>query len=297
MTGPLDDSPDPDQLTGRVLVVGDVHGDIEFLWSAADLAQRAGIRTIVQLGDLGVFWPGTEQWLGKVDRVLADHQIDRLVFVDGNHEGWTSRVPFPGSPAGGGLVAARQRAQATAEGFRVLSEWVQWADRATRWTWNGWRFGALGGAFSVDWRYRTPGRTWWPDHETPTSDDVDWLIAGGPLDVLLSHDAPFGGPIDEARPLPDDADTARSQAVRVLVRCAVNGTLPSLVVHGHWHHRYSQDLVWRVQRPQNPNASDPGWAHVRFEGLGANFSRFDDAVAVLDLTGPAPRVHPVHDQR
>lgn len=271
----------------RILLVGDVHGDTEFVAGAARRARALGLRTIVQLGDLGALWPGSTGWLAQLDRVLSRHGVEQLVFIDGNHEGWTSDVAFAGAPRGGGLVRARRAAPRTAEGFALLSERVAWADRATRWTWCGRRFGALGGAFSIDWRGRSPGRSWWPDLEEPSETDVDRLVAGGALDVLLTHDAPIGTGLRSSAVL-HTADEERAGDVRRLVHCAVNETRPRLVVHGHWHHRYCEDLAWMDQRAGADG--EPAWASVRVEGLGANISPFADAVAVLDLTGDAPTV-------
>lgn len=41
---------------------------------------------------------------------------------------------------------------------------------------------------SVDREYRTEGRDWWPN-EAPTDGDADLAIQGGPVDLMISHDA------------------------------------------------------------------------------------------------------------
>lgn len=100
-------------------------------------------------------------------------------------------------------------------------------------------FGALGGAFSIDWRLRTPGRSWWPE-EVTTEADVE-LLGDAPLEVLLCHDAPAGFPANHPIRV-DVADEARSHEVRVLLARAVAATRPRLVIHGHWHRRHSTAL-------------------------------------------------------
>lgn len=73
------------------------------------------------------------------------------------------------------------------DGFVTLRPHVRWVPRGQRWTWTGVRFGALGGAFSLDWRTRTIGTTWWPTREELGDTDVERL-GDAPLDVLLTHD-------------------------------------------------------------------------------------------------------------
>lgn len=54
--------------------------------------------------------------------------------------------------------------------------------------------GALGGAFSVDYEHRVEGKDWWAN-EDPTLKDAKNLMDGGPLDLLITYDAPAGVPI------------------------------------------------------------------------------------------------------
>ena len=57
-----------------------------------------------------------------------------------------------------------------------------WAPRAHRWTWQGVRFLALGGAYCIDRRDRTlnSGRWGWFTEETITAEQTAAAIAGGP---------------------------------------------------------------------------------------------------------------------
>jgi len=268
----------------RILLAGDIHGDLPFLARVADRAVDEGCSTILQLGDLGALWPGSDAFLPAIDELLVESGIDRLVFVDGNHEGFVTRVLFrgvDGGTAAGGLAAARRRSEETVEGFRSLSERVQWIPRGTRWEWNGVRLGAIGGAFSVDWRRRTPGENWWPDHENVADADVERLGAG-PLDVLVTHDVPLGVPMDAISTFPlSPSDESNCALTRERLREAVEATQPSLVLHGHWHWKYGADLDW-------PD-SDGRARRTRVEGFGANLDRdVDWATAVLDLSDGTP---------
>ena len=97
---------------------------------------------------------------------------------------------------------------------------LDWADRGAVWSWHGVRFGALGGAVSIDRSVRVENESWWST-ETITDLEVDTLIARAPdgLDVPVAHDAPIIPP--GIRPLEDlilrtDCDASG----RSLVRCA-----------------------------------------------------------------------------
>lgn len=89
---------------------------------------------------------------------------------------------------------------------------------------------------------RTKGESWWAE-ETLTEDDLSRaLIMGrirGPVDVLLSHDAPSCVPLSLPPPAAfwDVADLARSDGHRERVQSVVRALKPSLVLHGHYHIR------------------------------------------------------------
>lgn len=271
----------------RILVVGDIYGDLPFLARVADRAVEAGCSTILQLGDLGALWPGSDPFLPAIDDLLEAVGLERLVFVDGNHEGFVTSVPFRsaggGGVATGGLAAAGHQADKGPEGFVQLAERVEWIPRGCRWEWNGLRFGAVGGAFSVDWRHRTPGASWWPDHENVTDADVERL-GTEPLDVLVTHDVPRGVPmhrVSSFRLRPEDESNCA--LTRERLRDAVEATQPSLVVHGHWHWRHGTDLDWP--------GPDGERRRTRVEGFGANVDGdVEWATGVLDLTDGVARL-------
>lgn len=97
----------------RVFVLGDIHGNVDFLRRAATTAAEAGCRTILQLGDFGALWPGSRGFFRRVDELLHYGGIDKLVFIDGNHEGFTSDDvscygPGDSSLTGAWLVPSQQ---------------------------------------------------------------------------------------------------------------------------------------------------------------------------------------------
>ena len=206
----------------RLLVAGDTHGNFlhwkHVLLPAAHDHQVGGI---VQLGDFG-YWPLTGEgrdylaWLSSE----LDNSDSWIVFVDGNHEGHKALLQLPRRP----------------DGFVEVTDRILWAPRGLRWTWQGVRFLALGGAFSIDRQRRKldSGRWGWFEEETITSEQAQLAIAGGPADVLLTHDAPEGAMpkvkfSDIGRYAPEGVAHARR------VQEVAAATKPKLLLHGHWH--------------------------------------------------------------
>jgi hypothetical protein len=220
-------APTTDPVRGVVMVVGDVHGDVGWIKRLLERARDLGIDTILSVGDWGI-GPfsgdrGGAPFERKVERIAKKNGVTVFV-VPGNHENYDTIG----------------RLESRSDGWSELSPNVRVAPRGHRWRWAGVRFGALGGAFSVDWRLRKAGRDWWPDLEEVQREDVEWL-GDDPLDVLVTHDVPAGIPVGpgglfQPYPLPE-ADVARAQVSRDLLLEAVRRTRPEAVFCGHWHHR------------------------------------------------------------
>lgn len=245
----------------RIAVVGDLHANAAVTAAVLAAAAEDGCDTVVSVGDLTVAWPGEgRRYLGLLDRQLEAHGL-RCVFVDGNHEDW----PL--------LAELRRRG----EGRRThpFSERVVWADRGARWEWSGVRFGALGGAYSIDAHRRRDGLDWWPELEQPTAGEVAALAAGGGLDVLVCHDAPAEVPLVSRWPEGSTAEVA-SRAARHLVSDAVAHTDAAVVFHGHWHHRHNTRV--RIAA-----------AAVDVHGLGADSGELGDLWVAVDVAALAPR--------
>lgn len=216
-------------------VAGDWHGNS--LWATSAIRQISARlpgespKIILQAGDLGVWHPpGDEKWvyagiertrqsyLSTVQDALEDNDAE-LHFVDGNHEHHeylnstlaTTETPW-------------------------LTPRIQWLERGRRWTWHDRTWLACGGAVSVDKLYRTEGTDWFPQ-ETITPQQEAACIAGGPADVLLSHDAPTDAPLTLMRPAPKGWQPmipAAEEHREVLQRICV-AVKPSYVFHGHYH--------------------------------------------------------------
>lgn len=239
--------------TVRILLAGDWHGNRAWAETCFEAAAGQGCDAVLQLGDFGL-WPGREEeWLDHVDALAAAAEAP-LVWIDGNHENHDS--------------LARWRDKADDTGLVPMRDHVRWAPRGARWRWAGVRFGALGGAVSIDRFLRRPGVNWWPE-EAVTQLDVDRL-GDEPLDVLATHAAPSTPALPHRRlPLPPGI-IADSRQVRALLDQAVERTRPALVVHGHYHARLQAAVGER-----------------RLEGLAHDKSSPGEALALLDLGGGA----------
>lgn len=231
--------PDPDM--GQVLVAGDWHGNTAWARTVIDRAARLGINVIVHVGDLAALWPRDTgaSFTYKLQRMLQDADM-YLVFIDGNHDNHTALRALPRDQDGFGVISTRVK------GAGALTR-IRWVPRGHRWTWTTpagrtVRFGGLGGAFSIDWRHRKPGVTWWPGIEEVEPQDIT-ILGDEPLDVLLTHDCPTGAVPPSTMRVPAD-DDARSRVSRDLLRQAVDATLPTVMFCGHWHTRRTYHLPY-----------------------------------------------------
>ena len=211
----------------RILLVGDSHGDLEWMLAVLDFAHERGIKKIVQLGDFGFYFvPDSKEDALKREALsirLRSHGQE-LYVVPGNHDNY-DEIERRGALRGDQPVAMFERCIFFPRGYA--------------WNWGGKRFLALGGAFSIDLDRRTVGINWW-DQETITMRDVELACEKGKVDILLSHDSPPNPLLDEylnSFTLGYRLDTA-SRHNRKALEAVVEATRPSEVFHGHYHYGY-----------------------------------------------------------
>lgn len=217
-------------------VMGDVHGNTAWTVSQLpDICKRLSPpRIILQCGDFGVWAPpGIEKWsfagkehsrqsfLSAVDEELYAQDAE-LRFVEGNHENHP-------------LLAKMTKGLEGLDMFQVTPR-ITWLRRGARWTWHDRTWLACGGAASIDKLLLTEGKNWFPEEEI-TGPEEFFISAGGPADVLVSHDAPTDCPLHLSPPsspawlkrIPAcEAHRDRLQRICVAVK-------PSYVFHGHYH--------------------------------------------------------------
>lgn len=205
----------------RVAVVGDIHGNFRWLDIVARAVRKLApdITTMLQLGDWAMA-PDT------TDEALDGTGIERIYVTLGNHDRWDQVTPLLDAHPG---AAVR------------VSDITWLLARPARLSIGGRRVLSLGGAASVDRAWRVEGVSWWKDEEI-TREHVAEAIAGGPADLLLTHESPARTPVRAVREIlrtnplgfPDDAREA-SAVSRARVTEVWDAVCPELLIHGHMH--------------------------------------------------------------
>jgi hypothetical protein len=209
-----------------VAVAGDWHGDARFAGRILPAIGRLApdVTTILHVGDFGI---GKDNaFLKTADYWCARAGIHRILVSPGNHEFW------PRIEAG---------FAATPNEPTRLSTAVWALPRAFRFSIAGRSVLSFGGAASVDGEDRVVGADYWPHSEMPTEADVGKAIAGGPVDVMISHETIDGGvPLVDrvlrSNPLgwPKGA-LAASALSRQRVTRVWQVARPRVLCHGHMH--------------------------------------------------------------
>lgn len=212
----------------RFAVAGDWHGDLSIARAVIRTLKSEDIHLLLHVGDLAVRWPGPKK--GRFDKrlgqLLDDADIEFL-FIDGNHDNHKELRELSPLP----------------DGTKRLSDQIRYLPRGAVIERQGIRIGGLGGAYSVDRRWRTEGKDLWADLEEPTPGEAERLMASAPVDVLLTHDAPASVQGLEGFTLPPEIASA-AERTRGLLQRTVEVLQPALLFSGHWHQRRSQELLW-----------------------------------------------------
>ncbi|MDT0168874.1 metallophosphoesterase [Pseudarthrobacter sp. BRE9] len=249
--------------THPIAIFGDWHGNAGWALTAIRSAARAGVRTAIHVGDFGLDWPGAKRgrYEGKLNKYLVELDMT-LVVSGGNHDNWDTLEKLV--VEGDGLATIRSNIRVLPRGGRTLID--------------GLVIGGLGGAFSVDFEYRVEGKDWWSNEE-PTREEAEALVAGGPVDVLITHDAPEGVPVEGDIQL-RAALTAKANRTRGLLKEVVDALAVPHLFCGHWHQRgihqlsLPNGLITRVDVLDMENSRNgngvlvwPGKAPLRIEPL------------------------------
>jgi hypothetical protein len=214
----------------RILMLGDTHGNGPWTRWAIQYAAENGCDAIVQVGDFGHGWDAG-QFYGEVHRALVKYGIT-LYWVDGNHENHDDLTEC--------LQGSREPTATHARYPNIIH-----LPRGFRWEWWGQVWMSLGGAASVDRLSRKAGGDWWPG-ELLTDEDIAYASRPGRVDVIVSHDTPFGVDIPGigTGSTPNTGSgfplicLQESSEHRRRVRDVVDAVRPKLIVHGHYHKHY-----------------------------------------------------------
>lgn len=243
-------TPDPLAEPSRIAFAGDWHGNVNWAVACVEYAAEQRAEAIMHVGDFG--YDFRAKFVRDLDHALRRAAIP-LLFVDGNHEDFDTLYRHP----------------VRNNGLRHVSHWISHIPRGFRWQWAGLTWLGCGGAHSVDRQWREPGKSWWAG-ETITPEDVDRCVEGGQTDVLISHDCPAGVSIPGLGGSSFPAEEIElAEAHRDVLRQAVNGTRPRLIVHGHYHRNYRTEV-------------DLGYGRVSVQGLGMDGTEFGENMWIVD---------------
>lgn len=239
-------------------IAGDWHGNIKWAQRAIPAMKRAGAEEIWHVGDLGVgfgrngeanhYAKSLNFWLNQTD-------LDMYVTL-GNHEGypWVAGLEeLPVEPYNVEGVRVKGRLRFLPRGYifgRPSNN-----NRDDRPAGQGSIFGiSVGGASSIDFRYRVLGADWWLE-ENITPAEADSIIervtelrrANVDLELFLAHDAPFGIPdldkLSKAGGWSAEELTYANQSRAQLDRI-FREVMPRQLWHGHWHHYINKHIMF-----------------------------------------------------
>ena len=216
-------------LTGKLLIFGDVHGNLHQVMSATFSAQARGIQNTLQLGDFGAF--AGSHWERYLDSIQEFYEKNNMFLhvLRGNHDDpflLNSYTPDPDFP-----------------GALLLRPNVRFLTDNTQFKWNEKTVTIEGGAFSVDRQWRELGFDYW-EEEIITDEQVQKALTLPPTDILFCHDSPTGAPnpiTDNPQKQMEGAQIFGYKAIaqatqhRLLLQTITEHLQPSLIAHGHYH--------------------------------------------------------------
>ena len=252
----------------KIMVAGDWHMNTNHAYWCFQIAKNNDIDIILQLGDFG-YWehsPWGKEFLDALEDLSKKFGIE-VFWIDGNHENHE---------------LLRSRYLKNVHIVRIRKG-VYHIPRGETWEWDGVKFLAMGGAYSIDKDSRFHGVDWWPE-ETIKYGDIMRGMDAGKVDILVSHDVPAGGPLDEMLKSVGYKHDADSKAQRELLRELCFVAQPDLILHGHYHHRYSGEIVLSADfsdRGMTDGGAD--FIHtIQVEGLDRDGTK-GDSIALLTL--------------
>lgn len=229
----------------KVAILGDIHGDTEYLDYALDAAKIAGAEMMIQLGDFGFDF--SSRFLSALKFVTDKHQIP-LMALRGNHDdpSWFKQY------------------------YRM--NYVSLIPDGTFVTIGNKRVAFLGGAVSIDRDFRKEHFSWWKDERVNPNIVRNWAWEDQKADVLLSHESPIIPPTLGPPPMPISQNIKIDcNEDRLWVSTAVEILEVSEVYHGHYHHRETYEVKCEDHKK------------VLVEGLSCDGAELSDAVIIREF--------------
>ena len=181
-------------------IIGDIHGK----WYDYQLITEPIEHRSIQVGDFGIGFNG-DYW---EDRVNDFHESGQHRFIRGNHD-----KPSTCKAAMTGCIA-----DGTVEGDVMF----------------------LGGAWSIDWQWRTDGQDWWRDEELSYRelDDMISVYEAAKPRVMITHDCPT---LAAYRMFVKDGNSIGGKTLHLsrtgeALQAMFEIHQPEQWFFGHWHH-------------------------------------------------------------
>lgn len=200
----------------KYLIAGDWHMNHVWAKKVIDKAVKYNIDKIIQVGDFGI-WPGPEgeEYLNILSHYLVKRNIN-LYFLPGNHEdwnqidSWVDRYPY------------------NIDGHQEIRKNLFYTGKVNSWIWHDKVFAVVGGATSIDKKFRIPQKSWWPQ-EALNSEELLKAKKIGKVDYLFTHDTSNQHPFNW---LMNDLSSEMHREYLTEVGKALR---PFMWFHGHYH--------------------------------------------------------------
>lgn len=219
-------------------LAGDWHCDLAWAMHAIDEFEKRGIKYILHLGDFGIWGgPDGQKYTRRINKILESKNMKIFVTL-GNHENYNLIEKHYLKNSEGLLV------KNTEPNIHLFT-------RGFNWEWHGHRFMSFGGANSIDKMFRKKDKSWW-EQEQITDSQIESLDSNLLVDVLFTHDSPFGVDMKfnhrSTSEWPKEA-LAYSNESRHQLKKVTDIVQPNLLFHGHYHMYLDETTLLRA--PEN----------------------------------------------
>ena len=217
-----------------IYLTGDTHGNFDRIAHFCARMKTQPTDIMIILGDAGINFYGG--WRDLQKKEFISTLPLSLFCIHGNHERRPATIPsYSETEWHGGTVYVEEQFPS-----------ILFAKDGEVYDLNGLQAIVIGGAFSIDWMYRVPGRSWWPDEQPSkeikarVEDKLDEL--GWNVDIVLSHTIPLKyEPIEVFLPGIDQSkvDKSTEEWLDSIERCLHYGKWYA----GHYHTNKSDDRM------------------------------------------------------
>lgn len=166
-----------------IYLTGDTHGNFERIAHFCARMNTKPSDIMIILGDAGINFYGG--WRALQIKEFIQALPITLFCIHGNHEQRPTTIPsYIEHEWHEGMVYLEKQFPS-----------ILFAKDGEVYDLNGLKAIVIGGAFSIDWMYRTPGRSWWPD-EQPSLEIKERVVEAlaqrdWKIDIVFSHTVPL----------------------------------------------------------------------------------------------------------